>query len=250
VVNSCRVYNCRYQSAILFLWGFLWGTYRFSTKSSVSLPKPTTRFILLLSLHFQSGFQVCLMMRTLFWNQECQCLQGSRFVLRQQVRKWKSVRFVNKSFFQRQRNSRRRGKEIRIKDEGYLQGGRHRGSVRRGELKRVVTAVPRNQEHKWQQRKGTKEVRKGLMYASEDIILLPPASQHATCTHHNVPRHLHHSRRWPPNKMTWRSTEHGGWLMVDDDTPAASELATVRSQSSFKPAGTKVTSQSHLAKQA
>lgn len=115
------------------------------------------------------------MMRTLFWNQECQCLQGSRFVLRQQVRKWKSVRFVNKSFFQRQRNNRRRGKEIRIKDEGYLQGGRHRGSVRREELKRVVTAVPRNQEHKWQQRKGTKKVRKGLMYASEDIILLPPA---------------------------------------------------------------------------
>ena len=37
------------------------------------------------------------------------------------------------------RDSGTAGKEIRIKDEGYLQGGRHRGSVRRGELKRVVT---------------------------------------------------------------------------------------------------------------
>ena len=38
-----------------------------------------------------------------------------------------------------------------------------------------AAAVPRNQEHKWQQGKGTKKVRKDLMYASEDIILLPPA---------------------------------------------------------------------------
>ena len=38
-----------------------------------------------------------------------------------------------------------------------------------------AAAVQRNQEHKWQQGKGTKKVRKDLMYASEDIILLPPA---------------------------------------------------------------------------
>lgn len=55
-------------------------------------------------------------MRTLFWNQECQCLQGSRFVLRQQVRKWKSVRFVNKSFFLETAEQQGRKLGLKMKD--------------------------------------------------------------------------------------------------------------------------------------
>ena len=81
---------------------------------------------------------------------------------------------------------------------------------------------------------GNEESTKGPHVRLRGHNITPARPLHATCTHHNVPRHLHHSRHWPPNKMIWRSTEHGGWLTVDDDTPAASELATAQSQSSFQ----------------
>lgn len=127
--------------------------------------------------------------------------------------------------------------------------GRHRGSVRRGETKRAATSTRLPSQRTMntngssgRQRRSTKG-----FHASQDIISLPPPSQHATYTHRSVSRHLHHFRHWPPNETTWRSTERGGWLTVDDDPPATSELATARSQSSLQASSDYRINQSHYA---